>query len=124
GDQDGLIATAARLAAANPLRERPRRLLMLALYRAGRHAEALAAYRDACAGLDELGLRPGPDLRALEAAILRHDESLRVPGPGGEDAAERVGESVHVVAEARGGGSQPSRRRKVVTVLCCDVAAS
>lgn len=68
------------LVAADPLRERPRRLLMLALYRSGRHAEALAAYRDARAALDEIGLQPSPELRRLEADILRHDPSLQIPG--------------------------------------------
>jgi DNA-binding SARP family transcriptional activator len=75
----------------NPLRERPRRLLMLALYRSGRHAEALSAYHDACAALDEIGLHPGPELRTLEQAILRHDESLS-PGNGPVGALGRGSE--------------------------------
>ena len=78
GEDAELIATITDLVAANPLRERPRRLLMLALYRNGRHAEALAAYRDGCRALDEIGLQPGPELRKLEQAILRHDPSLDV----------------------------------------------
>ena len=73
GESGEVIGAITGLVAANPLRERPRRLLMLALYRGGRHAEALAAYRDACAALDEIGLQPGPELRRLEEAILRHD---------------------------------------------------
>ena len=77
GEHGEVIAAITALVAANPLRERPRRLLMLALYRSGRHAEALGAYRDACAALDEIGLQPGPELRQLEEAILRHDASLR-----------------------------------------------
>jgi predicted ATPase/DNA-binding SARP family transcriptional activator len=59
-----------------PLRERPRGQLMLALYRSGRQPDALAAYRDAVAALDEIGLQPGPELRRVEHQILRHDPSL------------------------------------------------
>ena len=79
GEHGETIGQLTGLVAANPLRERPRRLLMLALYRSGRHAEALAAYRDACGALDEIGLQPGPELRQLEEAILRHDASLAAP---------------------------------------------
>ena len=46
---------------------------MLALYRAGRQADALAAYRRARTRLDELGLEPGEELRRLEQAILRQE---------------------------------------------------
>jgi len=62
---------------AQPLRERFRAQLMLALYRAGRQAEALEAYRDARrALLDELGIEPGEPLQQLEKAILVHDPAL------------------------------------------------
>ena len=53
---------------------------MLALYRAGRQADALAAYREARDALDELGLEPSAELRALERRILEQDPSL-VPAP-------------------------------------------
>ncbi|HEX4747559.1 MAG TPA: BTAD domain-containing putative transcriptional regulator, partial [Gaiellaceae bacterium] len=72
-----LVPELEALVQAQPLRERPRAQLMLALYRSGRQADALAAYRSARDTLvDELGIDPGPELRELEAAILRQDESL------------------------------------------------
>jgi DNA-binding SARP family transcriptional activator len=72
-----LVSELEALVAAQPLRERPRAQLMLALYRSGRQADALAAYRTARETLvEELGIDPGPGLRELEAAILRQDESL------------------------------------------------
>ena len=64
----------------HPLRERLRAQLMLALYRSGRQAEALDAYREARRTLaDDLGLEPGRGLQELERAILRHDAQLEAP---------------------------------------------
>jgi DNA-binding SARP family transcriptional activator len=72
-----VISELERLVAAEPLRERPRAQLMLALYRSGRQAEALEAYREARKALtEELGIEPGRELKELEAAILDHDPSL------------------------------------------------
>ena len=52
---------------------------MLALYRAGRQADALDAYRRARHALvEDLGLDPSPELQRLEAAILAHDPSLEL----------------------------------------------
>lgn len=76
---------------AHRYRERLREQQMLALYRAGRPTEALAAYQAARAALDEVGLEPGLALRTLEAAILRNDESLAAPEP------TRVPHSIPVV---------------------------
>ncbi len=61
----------------DPLRERSRELLMLALYRSGRHAEALRTYENLRHVLgDELGLDPSPPLQALRDRILLHDPAL------------------------------------------------
>ncbi|MCW2569520.1 MAG: hypothetical protein JWN54_3617 [Mycobacterium sp.] len=69
-----------RLLADHPLRERLRALLLLALYRSGRKAEALAAYRDARVQLrDELGIEPGTELAHLHQQILESDPSLAAP---------------------------------------------
>ncbi|MCD0448685.1 AAA family ATPase [Actinocorallia sp. API 0066] len=66
-----------RLAAAHPLRETAHRQLILALYRAGRQGEALAAYERLRRTLaDELGIDPSADLRALHERILRQDPEL------------------------------------------------
>ncbi len=70
------------LVAANPLREHLHAQRMLALYRAGRQSEALAAYRDARAGLvEEIGVEPGAELQRLHEQILEHDPALDLPSP-------------------------------------------
>jgi YVTN family beta-propeller protein len=80
GRHDEAVGPLQALVAAEPLRERPRRLLMLALYRAGRQAEALAVFSEARKTLrDELGLEPSTELRELQAAILRQDDLLAAP---------------------------------------------
>jgi DNA-binding SARP family transcriptional activator len=77
GRSSELVGELESLVAQNPLREPFRAQQMLALYRAGRQAEALEAYRATRATLlDELGIEPSPRLQQLEQAILRQDDSL------------------------------------------------
>ncbi len=83
GRHSVVIAELERMAAAHPLREHLHALLMLALYRDGRQAEALAAYRHARRVLvDELGAEPGVELRELHQQILTTGPVLASPEPG------------------------------------------
>src|SRR5438093_1365521 len=76
----GLVAEIDALVKRHPFRERLRALQMLALYREGRQAEALTAYRAARATLaEEMGIDLGPGLRDLHEKILRQDSSLEMP---------------------------------------------
>jgi DNA-binding SARP family transcriptional activator len=101
-----LVGELEALVSEHPLRERLRGQLMLALYRSGRQAEALEAYRLARETLvEELGIEPASELQQLEQSILRHDKAL--------DPAARV------VAPS----AEPDRR-KTVTVLFTDVVDS
>ena len=80
GRHSELVDELEQLATSNPLRERVHGQLMLALYRCGRQADALAAYRRLQQTLDDqLGLDPSTDLRDLEQAILRQDARLGAP---------------------------------------------
>jgi len=82
GRHGDVVGELEALAAAQPLRERPYQQLMIALYRCGRQAEALAVYRSARRVLvDELGIEPGPGLQRTERAILEQDVSLQPPVP-------------------------------------------
>jgi DNA-binding SARP family transcriptional activator len=103
-----LVAELEALVAREPLRERLRAQLMLALYRAGRQGEALDAYREAARTLDaELGLRPGPELERLQQAILAHDPALLRGAPAAGEAPPEV-----------------ERRRATATILFADLAGS
>ena len=87
GRHADLIGELEALIAEHPLQEHLRVQLMVALYRCGRQAEALAAYQDARRSLvEELGIDPGPELRELERAILRQDPALdHTPTPPARD---------------------------------------
>jgi DNA-binding SARP family transcriptional activator len=101
-----LVGELEALVAEHPLRERLRGQLMLALYRAGRQAEALEAYRAARETLvEELGIEPSPELQQLEQSILRHDKELELAARVAVPSAE-------------------PEQRKTVTVLFTDVVDS
>ena len=141
GREATVIGDLERLVREHPYRERLRGQLMLALYRTGRQADALAAYRSARSVLvEELGIEPSGELRELHEAILAQDRSLLRPGAGVDRAGPeqvRRGDAPSPMAEeasaARedGGETRPAgalgesgsgrQARKVVTALSCDV---
>ncbi|MGE5689439.1 MAG: BTAD domain-containing putative transcriptional regulator [Pseudomonadota bacterium] len=101
GKDAELVGELEALTARYPLRERLRGQLMLALYRSGRQAEALAVYRDARKALtEELGIEPGPALQRLQAAILRQEAGLE-PAPADGAAADHVAEVVRALDAGR-----------------------
>nr|WP_281371672.1 BTAD domain-containing putative transcriptional regulator [Petropleomorpha daqingensis] len=80
GEAAMLVPDLESMVGEEPLREERWRLLALALYRAGRQADALAALRRARTTLaDELGVDPGPALRELESQVLSQSPALRIP---------------------------------------------
>lgn len=80
GDHEAVLRDVAQSIAEEPYRERLRSQQILALYRAGRQAEALDAYRAArTAWIGELGIEPTPALRDLERAVLQQDPALAPP---------------------------------------------
>jgi DNA-binding SARP family transcriptional activator/class 3 adenylate cyclase len=118
-----LIGELGALVAEHPLRERIRSSLVLALYRAGRQAEALEAYRAARRALvEDLGIEPSPELAELERAILRHDPALAPPPAAAPRAPPEP------PAPAPSPPAPPPRamegERKHVTVLFCDIVGS
>ena len=127
GRHGELVGELEALCREHPLRERLCELLMLALYRAGRQAEALRAYTEARDRLvDELGIDPGPALRELEARILAQDPSLAAAGPAGLAAVpapmatgnlrERLSSFVGRTAEL-GELSEAVRSSRLVTLI-------
>jgi YVTN family beta-propeller protein len=102
-----LVGELEALIGEHPLRERLRGQLMLALYRGGRQADALAAYQDTRRALvDELGLEPSEELQRVERAILTHDPTL-TPAP-------RASHVQAATADASGPSAGPMRRLRVL----------
>jgi DNA-binding SARP family transcriptional activator len=110
-----LVSELAVLVRRHPFRERLRGELILALYRSGRQADALSEYRETRRVLaEDLGLEPGPALRELEQAILRHDPLL-TPSPAAVSRTETADASTP---------PSPSRRGRVVAALTALVLGS
>jgi DNA-binding SARP family transcriptional activator len=110
-----LVAELEALVAAHPLQERFRALLMLALYRSGRQADALELYRATRRLLaDELGLDPSPELQRLERLVLTHDAELDPP---------RFEARVEL-PPAPTPAPEPERLRRTVSVVFGDLADS
>jgi DNA-binding SARP family transcriptional activator/ABC-type transport system substrate-binding protein/outer membrane protein assembly factor BamB len=121
-----LVPELQALVAEEPFRERPRAQLMLALYRAGRPGDALELYRETRRLLvDELGIEPGEELRKLEQAILRQDDSLGPPNeltrPESSDGS-RQGPSPPRPPPPRSG--RRPRRPVLLIGLACAIGAA
>ena len=113
GRHPDLVGELQMLVAEHPLRDRLRAQYMLALYRSGRQAEALEAYREVRRMLtDELGIDPAPELQRLERAILAQDPALEWPGlpaaVGSRDTPEtkyaKTADGVHIAYQTVGDG--------------------
>lgn len=113
GAHDDVVPELESLVDRHPLRERLRAQLMLALYRSGRQAEALAAYQAARTFLqDELGIEPGTALKELEGMVLRQDPSLEAPqAPAPQPDSYREDELLREI-------------RKPVTVVSAEISAA
>jgi DNA-binding SARP family transcriptional activator len=102
GRHADLVGEIESLVFAHLLRERLRGQLMLALYRSGRQADALEAYRDARRALtDELGLEPTPALQQLHASILRQEAGLEAAAPRHETGADAAVEAARALLAGR-----------------------
>jgi DNA-binding SARP family transcriptional activator len=119
GRHNDVVGELESLIARNPLRESLRRQHMLALYRSGRQAEALNAYRDAWRTLaDELGIEPSPALRDLERQILQQDSSLDVAAkPIAPAPPEEMLKLVTVLVAGVAGTAAPARHPEDVRDL-------
>jgi DNA-binding SARP family transcriptional activator len=110
-----VVAELAALVGEEPLRERPRELLMLALHRSGRSAEALEAFREARRVLlAELGVEPGPGLREMHEHVLA---SAPDPALGGGPARRPAGADPSRRRTGAGAGDSPGDAREAADAL-------
>ncbi|MBH1934152.1 winged helix-turn-helix domain-containing protein [Streptomyces sp. AV19] len=109
----------------HPLLEPLRELLMLALYRSGRQAEALGVFADAHRVFaEELGIGPGPRLRELHQGILRGDPHLAAPSAAVPDApAGQAGSASFPPAQLPADIADFTGREDLVRDLCADLAS-
>jgi DNA-binding SARP family transcriptional activator/tetratricopeptide (TPR) repeat protein len=125
GHHAELIGELERLIRLHPLREHLHGQMMLALYRSGRQADALGAYRYARRTLvEELGIEPSVRLQRLEQAILAQDPALELLGParsGDEAAAGGQGDEPAGAEAPRQVAEPGAAERKLVTVLFAEV---
>jgi DNA-binding SARP family transcriptional activator len=119
GRHEELVHEVEALVREHPLRERLRGQLMLVLYRAGRQADALELYQEGRQLLaQELGIDPGPQLKELEAKILRQDSSLLAPP---QSPAARVGVEPQATPASPSATQVVRAERKVITALFADL---
>ena len=112
GRHTEVIAELEGLVREHPLRERLWAQLMIAFYRGGRQSDALLAFRRARGGLvEEIGVEPGPEMQALETAVLAHDPGLAAPDPRSLSPPE-------LPAGLRGIGPAFIGRDAALTCLC------
>lgn len=120
GRHGQLVPELQRLVARHPFRERLWAELMVALYRSGRQADALAAYRRARELLaDEQGLEPSPELQRLQSQILQQDPALdAIVRPEQLSAGPR-----HATPPAEAPQRRSGRRRRFALLLALAIAA-
>ena len=112
GESDSLIGELRAMIAADPVAERPRGLLMRALYAAGRQAEALAEYNQARELFaTELGVDPSPQLEQIYLAVLRQDLPERSRGQPAPDAGTSTGPADLSAEERMAPGNPPPSPR-------------